>query len=112
VTGSSIFLDELVPKKPQQAQRSFSNYAGPFARLSRNLLERPLFALLFLAVPLNLLMLFTINLCQLVFRLTMDASGSLPAPSESKERRNVRYWHLADMKTLLKNVCFRAQSRH
>jgi len=45
----------------------------PFARLSRNLLERPLFALLFLAVPLNLLRLFTINLCQLVFRLTMDA---------------------------------------
>jgi hypothetical protein len=27
-------------------------------------------------------------------------------------RQNVRLWHLADMKTVLENVCFRAQSRH
>jgi hypothetical protein len=41
-----------------------------------------------------------------------DPSDTWGASGAERCRFHVRLWHLADMKTALENVCFRAQSRH
>ena len=42
-----------------------------------------------------------------MLRFSWKRGSSLPAPSEFKERRDVRYWHKADIDADAENVRFR-----